>query len=132
MKQKEQQQKKDKEKQAKKDRVENGAEAAEVTVKDFGKIHLRVVKILSAEPVEGADKLLRLTVDLGNEEREVVSGIAKHYDPKELVGKTVVMVINLRPATIRGVVSHGMILTATDGDDMKLLSVDMPVGSTIK
>ena len=132
MKQKEQQQKKDKEKQAKKDSAENGTEVNEVTVKDFGKIHLRVVKILSAEPVEGADKLLRLTVDLGNEEREVVSGIAKHYDPKELVSKTVVMVINLRPATIRGVVSHGMILTATDGDDMKLLSVDMPVGSTIK
>ena len=78
------------------------------------------------------DKLLKLTVDLGNEKREIVSGIAKHYEPEELIGKNVVMVINLKPAKIRGIVSHGMVLAASAGDELKVLSVDMPIGAMVR
>ena len=104
----------------------------EITIEDFSKIHLRVVRVLAAEPVPKTEKLLKLTVDLGDEQREIVSGIAQHYAPEELVGKNVVMVINLKPAKIRGIVSHGMVLAASNGDGMKLLSVDMPVGSRVR
>ncbi len=108
------------------------AEEKEITIEDFGKIHLRVVKILSAECVPKTEKLLKLTVDLGNEHREIVSGIAQHYDPADLVGKNVVMVINLKPAKIRGILSHGMVLAASQADDLKLVSINMPVGSQVK
>lgn len=77
------------------------------------------------------DKLLKLTVDLGDEQRQVVSGIAQHYKPEELVGKSVVMVINLKPAKLRGIVSQGMILAAGSGKDLKVLSVDMPSGTEV-
>ncbi|MBR1696384.1 MAG: methionine--tRNA ligase, partial [Selenomonas sp.] len=82
--------------------------------------------------VPKTEKLLKLTVDLGDEQREIVSGIAKHYDPADLVGKNVVMVINLKPAKIRGIVSHGMVLAASKGDELQVPSVDMPVGSTVR
>ncbi|SHK83676.1 methionyl-tRNA synthetase [Selenomonas ruminantium] len=113
-------------------KVQESEEEAEVSIDDFAKIHLRVVKVLSAEPVPKTEKLLKLTVDLGDEQREIVSGIAKHYEPADLIGKNVVMVINLKPAKIRGIVSHGMVLAASQGDDLKVLSVDMPVGSTVR
>jgi methionyl-tRNA synthetase len=122
-----------KNKQEKKaDKKEQADENAEISIDDFAKIHLRVVKVLAAEPVPKTEKLLKLTVDLGDEQREIVSGIAKHYEPADLVGKNVVMVINLKPAKIRGIVSHGMVLAASQGDDLKVLSVDMPVGSTVR
>ncbi|BAL81899.1 putative methionyl-tRNA synthetase [Selenomonas ruminantium subsp. lactilytica TAM6421] len=122
-----------KEKKNKQEKQEKAAEEnAEVSIDDFAKIHLRVVKVLSAEPVPKTEKLLKLTVDLGDEQREIVSGIAKHYEPADLVGKNVVMVINLKPAKIRGIVSHGMVLAASNGDDLQVLSVDMPVGSTVR
>ena len=79
-----------------------------------------------------ADKLLKLKIDLGTEQRELVSGIAKQYKPEELIGKNVIVVANLKAAKIRGVVSHGMILAASDGDDLKVVSVDMPVGSVVR
>ncbi|MBQ9365993.1 MAG: methionine--tRNA ligase subunit beta, partial [Schwartzia sp.] len=104
----------------------------EISIEDFTKIHLRVVKVQSVERMEGTDKLLKLKVDLGTEQREIVSGIAEHYKPDDLVGKTVVMVINLKPTKIRGILSQGMILTAYKGDEMKVLDVDMPIGSRIK
>ena len=116
------------EKKAKEQPVENG----EISIDDFAKVQLRVVKVLAAEPVPKTEKLLKLKVDLGNEQREIVSGIAKHYAPADLVGKNVVMVINLKPAKIRGIVSHGMVLAASQGDDLKVLSVDMPVGSVVR
>ena len=129
--------KKEKPAKEKKNKQEKKAEKAaddnaEVSIDDFAKIHLRVVKVLAAEPVPKTEKLLKLTVDLGDEQREIVSGIAKHYEPADLVGKNVVMVINLKPAKIRGIVSHGMVLAASQGDDLKVLSVDMPVGSTVR
>jgi methionyl-tRNA synthetase len=94
-----------------------------VSLKEFRKSDLRVGKILKAEPVKGADRLLKLTVDAG-EERTVVSGIAKHYRPEDVVGKQVILVANLEPATICGVKSQGMVLTCEHGKALFLTSVD--------
>ncbi len=125
------QQPKKEEKKAKAPKKAEGP-AEEITIDDFAKIDLRVVKVLAAEKVEGADRLLKLTVDLGTEQRTIVSGIAMHYSPDELVGKTVVMVINLKEAKIRGVQSKGMVLAASQGDALKVIEVDMPIGSKVK
>lgn len=119
-------------KQKKEKKAEKKADSGEVTFDEFSKIQLRVVKVLEAEPVPETEKLLKLKVDLGTEQRELVSGIAKHYAPADLIGKNVVMVVNLKPAKIRGVVSHGMVLAASAGEDLKVLSVDMPVGAIVK
>lgn len=112
--------------------VEDKKDEVEITIDEFAKVDLRVVKVLAAEKVEKADKLLKLKVDLGTEQREIVSGIAKHYAPEELVGKNVVMVINLKPAKIRGIVSQGMVLAASCGDELKVVEVEMPKGSKVK
>ena len=120
-----------KEKSGKKKEIAPEA-SEEISIEEFSKIHLRVVKVLAAEPVPKTEKLLKLTVDLGNETREIVSGIAKHYAPEDLVGKNVVMVINLKPAKIRGIVSHGMVLAASSDGELRLLDVDMPVGSKVR
>ena len=112
--------------------VEQKKDEVEITIDEFAKVDLRVVKVLAAEKVEKADKLLKLKVDLGTEQREIVSGIAKHYAPEELVGKNVVMVINLKPAKIRGIVSQGMVLAASCGDELKVVEVEMPKGSKVK
>ncbi len=96
----------------------------EIEFADFEKLDLRVAKVLAAEKVEKADKLLKLTVKLGNEERTVVSGIAKYYKPEELVGKNVVMVANLKPAKLRGIMSNGMILAVADDDKLNVIEVD--------
>lgn len=105
----------------------------EVTIDEFAKLDLRVAKVLAAEKVKGADKLLLLTVDLGSEQRSIVSGIAKHYTPEELVGKNVVMIVNLKPAKIRGIESRGMVLAASDGEKLTLATAsDMPPGSKVK
>lgn len=125
------QQPKKEEKKAKPAKKEQ-APADEILFDDFAKIDLRVVKVLAAEKVEGADRLLKLTVDLGTEQRTIVSGIAMHYSPDELVGKTVVMVVNLKEAKIRGVQSKGMVLAASQGDALKVVEVDMPIGSRVK
>ena len=90
------------------------------------------MKVLAAEKVKKADRLLMLTVDLGDEQRTIISGIAEHYTPEELIGKNVVMAINLKPAKIRGVVSKGMVLAASIDDKLKVIEVDMPVGSKVK
>jgi len=101
---------------------------------DFQKIQLRTAKILEAEKVAGADKLLKLLIDVGGEKRQLVAGIAMHYDPATLPGKTVVVVANLKPAVIRGVESHGMLLAASAGKDLKLVTVegDLPSGAVVK
>ena len=74
--------------------------------------------------MEGADKLLKLKIELGNETRQIVSGIAKHYRPEELVGKIIIVVANLKPAKIRGIESFGMLLAAKTGDTLKLATID--------
>ncbi|TDT50558.1 methionine--tRNA ligase [Fonticella tunisiensis] len=93
----------------------------EITIDDFSKIDLRVVKVVECERIKGADKLLKLKVDLGGEIRQVVSGIAKHFTPEELVGKQVILVANLKPVKLRGVDSYGMILAASTPNKEKLL-----------
>lgn len=103
-----------------------------IGIEDFNKIDLRVVEILAAEPVPKTDKLMKIQVSLGDEERTVVSGIAKHYKPEDLIGKHVVLVANLKPAKLRGVMSHGMLLAASKGDELQIVETTMPVGSKVK
>jgi methionyl-tRNA synthetase len=98
----------------------------EITIDDFDKIDLRVVKVLACEPVKKSDKLLKLKVDIAGEQRQVVSGIAKYYKPEDLIGKYVVLVANLKPVKLRGEVSQGMILAAATDDDSKLFTVSIP------
>jgi methionyl-tRNA synthetase len=88
---------------------------AEITIDDFARVELRTAKVLAAERVEGADRLLKLTVDVGTVTRTIVAGIAAAYAPETLVGKTIVVVANLKPAKLRGIVSQGMLLAASDG-----------------
>lgn len=117
-----------------KERAENAEGAPEITMDDFAKVELRVAEIIAAEPVKKADRLLQLQLDLGTEQRQVVSGIAKHYSPDELVGKKVICVTNLKPVKLRGVLSQGMILAASEGDQLKLAQVpqEMPNGAFVK
>ena len=102
-----------------------------ITIDDFARVRLRAARVTAAEKVEGADKLLKLTLSLGagEPERTVVSGIAKFYTPEEMVGKQVVVVANLRPAKLRGIRSEGMILCASDAQDktLKLVTVEPSV-----
>jgi len=106
----------------------------EITIDEFSKVDLRVVKVLRAEKVEKADKLLKLEVEIGGEIRTVISGIAKHYKPEDLVGKKVVLVANLKPVKLRGIVSQGMILAASDGELLEVLSLsgEVPSGAQVK
>ena len=91
---------------------DNVADVSEITIDDFAKVQLRIGKILTAEKVEKADKLLKFSVQIGDEVRTIVSGIAKYYTPEETVGKNVVVVSNLKPAKLRGIESQGMLLCA--------------------
>lgn len=103
-----------------------------IGIEDFSKVDLRVVEILAAEPVPKTDKLMKIQVSLGDEERTVVSGIAKFYKPEDLIGKHVILVANLKPAKLRGVMSHGMLLAASKGDELQIVETTMPVGSKVK
>jgi methionyl-tRNA synthetase len=100
-----------------------------ITIDDFAKVKLRTARVLAAERVEGANKLLRLDVEMGDEDRTVVAGIAESYAPEDLVGKTVVVVSNLQPARLRGVVSQGMLLAATGPDGPVLVTSEKPIPS---
>jgi methionyl-tRNA synthetase len=108
----------------------------EITIDDFDKIDLRVVTVLECEPIKKAKKLLKLKVDMGGEIRQVVSGIAQHYKPEDLVGKQVILVANLKPVQLRGELSQGMILAASTNDDSKLvlggIQGKLPNGSQVR
>ena len=106
---------------------------AQIGIEDFAKVELRAAKVVACEPVKKAKKLLKLTLDDGAGERIVASGIAKWYKPEDLIGKTVVLVANLKPATLCGVESQGMILAADAGeDDVRVLFLEgIPAGSSI-
>ncbi|HSL92976.1 MAG TPA: methionine--tRNA ligase subunit beta [Bacillota bacterium] len=106
----------------------------EIDISEFAKADLRVATVLSAEKVEKADKLLKLRVSLGGEERTVVAGIAASYKPEDMVGKQIVLVANLKPAKIRGIESQGMILAASDENGLKIIAPAGPVqaGSKVK
>lgn len=96
-----------------------------ITIDDFAKVKLKVAEVLEAEKVEKADKLLKLQLGLGGDEcRQVVSGIAKYYAPEDLVGKKVVFISNLAPAKLRGIESQGMVLAASIGEKLSLITVD--------
>jgi methionyl-tRNA synthetase len=105
---------------------EKKEEAAEddglITIDDFAKVELKVAKVLECEKVEKSDKLLKLLLLVGEEKRQVVSGIAKTYKPEDLIGKHVILVANLKPVKLRGIESNGMILAATKGDSLTLLT----------
>src|SRR5262249_3086976 len=93
--------------------TQDDAETGLISIEDLARTKLRTARVLAAERVEGSSKLLRLDVEMGEEDRTVVAGIAESYTPEELVGKQVVVVANLQPARIRGVVSQGMLLAAS-------------------
>ncbi|NLY29436.1 MAG: methionine--tRNA ligase [Firmicutes bacterium] len=114
--------------------VEKKAEKPQVSIEDFAKLDLRVAEVKAAEPVPGADRLLKLTVTIGEEERQIVAGIAQHYTPDEMVGKRIVVVANLKPAKLRGVLSEGMLLAASTKDGLGLVTVerDLPSGAQVK
>ena len=108
----------------KKEEKEEEETVSEITIDDFAKVELKVGKVIESKRVEGADKLLVSQIQIGDEVRQIVSGIAKHYSPEEMVGKSVVVVTNLKPVKLRGVLSQGMILAASD--DKGTLSLITP------
>jgi len=105
-----------------------------ITYDDFIKLDIRTGKVVTAEKVAGADKLLMLQIDLGTEIRQVVAGIAQQYAPEQLIGKDMVLLVNLEPRKIRGVESNGMILAATVDGAPVILTTEKPVpaGSIVK
>jgi len=106
-----------------------------ITYADFAKLELRVAKVLEARHHPNADRLLLLQVDVGDEQKQIVAGIRQHYEPEQLVGKLIVVVNNLEPALLRGEQSNGMLLAATSGEKVVVLTVDDPgcvIGAKIK
>jgi methionyl-tRNA synthetase len=121
--------------ESKTEKIEEKKASENISYDYFSKLKIKVVEVKSAERVEGADKLLKLQVLLGNEERQIVAGIAQYYEPESLVGKKVVLLANLEPAKIRGVVSNGMILAATDADGRAVVlqpASDVPAGAEVR
>ena len=122
----------------KKEKAKAAAPAPEavelVTIDQFCKVKLKTARVVAAEKLEGADKLLKLKIDIGEAEpRPLVAGVAKYYTPEEIMGKTIVVVSNLQPATIRGAESRGMLLAAKFGKELRLVTVDgdVPAGADI-
>ena len=113
---------------------ENVAALSEISIEDFAKIELRVAKVTACEPVKKAKKLLKLTLDDGSgNQRTVASGIAAYYAPDDLVGRNIIVVANLKPATLCGVESCGMILAADSGDGVKVIFADdVEIGSKVR
>jgi methionyl-tRNA synthetase len=104
------------------------ADDGRISMDDFTKVELRVARVLSAEAVPKSKRLVKLAVDVGTEQRTIVAGIAEAYLPEQLVGRTVVIVFNLKPATLMGVQSNGMVLAASpEGGKPMLVSFDEPV-----
>jgi methionyl-tRNA synthetase len=121
------------------EKTENPPEAppqpAHITIDDFAKVELRVAQVLVAERIPKADKLLRLEVDLGYEKRQILAGIAQHYDPEKLIGRKIVIVANLAPRKMRGLESNGMLLAASLPDGAPVLAgflEEVPLGARLK
>jgi methionyl-tRNA synthetase len=102
-------------------------------IAEFARVQLRVAQVMSAERVDGADRLLKLQIDLGREKRQIVAGIAEHYPPEKITGMRVVVVANLKPSIIRGIESQGMLLAAKKGKTLRLVvpDDDIPAGASI-
>ncbi|HAU07800.1 MAG TPA: methionine--tRNA ligase subunit beta [Candidatus Yanofskybacteria bacterium] len=103
-----------------------------ITIDDFKKIELKVAKVLEAERVEGSDKLIKLQLQLGEEKRQILGGIGKHYEPDQLVGRQIIIVANLEPRQMMGLESQGMLLAASDENGIALLMPDKEVTSGSK
>ena len=106
-----------------------------ITIDDFMKVDLRVAKVLTAEKVPNSRKLVKMTIDVGTEQRTLVAGIAEAYEPEQLVGRTVAIVFNLKPAKLMGIESNGMVLAASpDGGKPMLVGFDqdVPPGTRIR
>lgn len=116
-------------KEKKEDKKEMSEENGLITIDEFFRTQLRVAEVIACEKVEKADKLLKLTLKVGEETRTVVSGIAKHYTPEQMVGKRVVLVANLKPRAMRGIESQGMILCASEGDKLVLVTPESAIAS---
>ena len=119
-------------KDAEKAKMEGITDINQISIEDFAKVELKVGEIITAEKVENADKLLKFSVKVGEETRTIVSGIAKYYSPEELIGKEVVVVANLKPAKLKGIMSEGMLLCAVDGDKVVLITPMVKVNSGSK
>ena len=106
-----------------------------ITIDDFAKCELVVAEVLEADRVKGADRLLKLQVNVGDEQRQIIAGIAQHYTPEEMVGRRIIVVKNLKPAKLRGELSQGMLLAASTPDGrLEIVSVssNIPAGSRVK
>jgi methionyl-tRNA synthetase len=110
-----------------------GSTGPRIKIDDFAKVELRVAEVVAAEPVPKSKKLLKLTVSFGQEQRTLVAGIAEHYQPADLVGKRVVVVANLEPAKLMGIESNGMVLAASSGKALAVLTPDrdLPLGAKV-
>ena len=108
--------------------------APQITIEEFQKIQLKTAKVLSAERVPKSEKLLKLQVSIGSEQRQIVAGIGKRYEPESLVGKTIVIVANLKPAKLMGIESQGMVLAAGDNEVRGLATFleDVEPGTKVK
>ena len=102
-----------------------------ITIDEFFKATLKTAKVIAAERVEGADKLLRLQIEIGSENRQIVAGVAKYYTPEEMVGRIIVVVANLKPCKIRGIESQGMLLAAKAGDKLVLVTTAGEIESAV-
>ena len=107
---------------------------AQITIDEFMKIQLRTAKVLSAERVPKSEKLLKLQVSIGSEQRQIVAGIGKKYEPEALVGKTIIVVANLKPAKLMGIESQGMVLAAGDSEVHGLATIleEVDPGTKVK
>ncbi|MBI4134587.1 MAG: methionine--tRNA ligase subunit beta [Candidatus Sungbacteria bacterium] len=104
-----------------------------LSIEDFKKLDLRIGRILAAEAVEGSEKLVRLRVDIGSEERQVLAGIAKYYTPIKLLGRSIVVVANLEPRVLMGYESQGMMLAANaDGPVILVPEREVPAGTEVR
>ncbi len=104
-----------------------------ISIDDFAKVELRIAEVMEAEKVPKADKLLKLQIRIGEERRQIVAGIAEHYSPDQLIGRKIIVVANLQPAKVRGIESNGMLLAASHGKRLALLTIDgdLPSGAGV-
>ena len=109
-------------------------EDKQISIEDFMTVDLRVARVVSAERIEGTDRLLKMQVDLGSEQRQLVAGIAQAYAAEDLVGKRIIVVANLKPARVRGVESQGMLLAADAGGRpiVATFEDDVPLGTRVR
>ena len=110
-----------------------GEDISRIRIDEFARVQMRVGQVVEAERIEGSRKLLKLTVDIGTEVRQVVAGISEAYDPNDLLNKKVILVANLKPAKLMGVESNGMIVAASDGGRPVLATFneDVPNGAPL-